>query len=199
MVCGKNVKFDDEKILIRELKKQNEKAFDYFVRKYQNLVISYISTIINNYEESWNISQEVFISVFRNINTFLENSSLKTWLLKIAHNYALNKIRYMTVRQFKNHDSVDDIKEKYPNFEIETEDNPLEKLNKKELETLMEKALSLLDEEEKELILLKFINELSYEEIVEITGCNIGTIKSKLFRIKTKLKENYLSLGGNYE
>ena len=104
-------KFNDEKFLIKELKKFNEEAFDYFVIKYQNMIISYINKILNNQDEAWNISQEVFISVFKNINTFREESSLKTWLFKIARNYSINRIKYLSVRKVNKHQSIEQKKE----------------------------------------------------------------------------------------
>ena len=182
-------KFNDEKFLIRELKKFNEEAFDYFVIKYQNMIISYINKILNNQDEAWNISQEVFISVFKNINTFREESSLKTWLFKIARNYSINRIKYLSVRKVNKHQSIEQKKENYPNYDISISENPFVKLKKKEEKELLDKALDKLKEKDKEIIILRDLNELNYDEISEILEISLGTVKSRLFRAREKLKE----------
>jgi RNA polymerase sigma-70 factor (ECF subfamily) len=182
-------KFNDEKFLIKELKKFNEEAFDYFVIKYQNMIISYINKILNNQDEAWNISQEVFISVFKNINTFREESSLKTWLFKIARNYSINRIKYLSVRKVNKHQSIEQKKENYPNYDISISENPFVKLKKKEEKELLDKALDKLKEKDKEIIILRDLNELNYDEISEILEISLGTVKSRLFRAREKLKE----------
>jgi RNA polymerase sigma-70 factor (ECF subfamily) len=183
--------FNDEKILIKELKKFNEEAFDFFVLKYQKMIISYVNKLVNNRDEAWNISQEVFISVFRNINKFREESSLKTWLFKIARNYTINKLKYLTVRKSGKHSSIEYLKEKYPNYDIPISENPFTKLKRKEAIDLLNLALSNLKEKDREIITLRDLNELNYDEISEILNLSLGTVKSRLFRAREKLKISY--------
>jgi len=186
--------FNNEELLIKELKKFNEEAFNFFVLKYQRMIISYVNKLINNKDEAWNISQEVFISVFRNIDKFRGESSLKTWLFRITRNYTINKLKYLTVRKVNNHNSIDAIKEKYPNYDIPVSENPFTKLKKKEALELLDMALLSLLEKDREVIVLRDLNELSYDEISEILGLSLGTVKSRLFRAREKLKKSYESI-----
>jgi RNA polymerase sigma-70 factor (ECF subfamily) len=186
-----NINFNDEELLVRELKKFNENAFNFFVLKYQGMITSYVNKLINNKDESWNISQEVFISVFRNINTFRGESSLKTWLFRIARNYTINKLKYLKVRKSDKHNSIDNLKEKYPNYDIPMNKTPLKNLENKEELMLLELALMNLNEKDREIIVLRDLNELNYDEISEILGISLGTVKSRLFRARDKLKISY--------
>ncbi len=192
--------FNNEEILIRELKKFNEDAFNFFVIKYQKMIISYVNKLINNKDEAWNISQEVFISVFRNIDKFRGESSLKTWLFRITRNYTINKLKYLTVRKRGKHSSIDDIREKYPNYDIPVNENPFTNLKKKEALKLLELALLDLKEKDREIIILRDLNELNYDEISEILEVSLGTVKSRLFRAREKLKKSYENiLEGRHE
>jgi len=187
----KNKKFENEDYLIKELKKFNEKAFDYFVLKYQEIIISFVNKYLNDKDEAWNVSQEVFISVFRNINDFRNDSSLKTWLFKIARNYALNRLKYLKVRKKNKHSYIDDIKEKYPNYEISITETPFIKLKKRETVKLLNEAIGKLSDKDKEIIILRDLNELSYDEISEILNVSLGAVKSRLFRARENLKKIY--------
>jgi len=183
--------FNDEEILIVELKKFNEDAFNFFVLKYQRMIKSYIYKMINNQEEAWSISQEVFISVFKNINKFRAEASLKTWLFKIARNFTINRIKYLRVRKSDKHNSIDATKEKYPNYDIEISENPFSNLEKKEEKASVHLALSKLKDGDREIITLRDLEELNYEEISEILGIGLGTVKSRLFRARERLKVAY--------
>ena len=197
---SKKIDFNDEKTLVKELKKYNEDAFDFFVLKYQKIIISYVNKLVNNKDEAWNISQEVFISVFRNIKNFREDSSIKTWLFKIARNYTINRLKYLSVRKTSKHSYIDDIKEKYPNYEIKTSKNPFNSLTKKEEIIFLEKALNELPDKDREIIILKDLNELNYEEIGDILDISLSAVKSRLFRAREKLKKVYQNIsGGKYE
>ncbi len=191
--------YENEDTLIKDLKSYKEEAFNFFVKKYQNLVLSYVYSIIKTQDEAWNISQEVFISIFRNIKTFQGTSSIKTWMLRIARNYTINRIRYLNVRKQNSHQSIDQKKEENSNYELPSDESPLFKFSKKESNDLLLKALQILDDDEREILVLHFINEISYEEISEITSMQLGTIKSKIYRAKKRLKEKFIELGGVFD
>ncbi len=186
--------FNNEDILVKELKKFNEDAFNFFVLKYQRMIISYVNRLINNKDEAWNISQEVFISVFRNIDKFRGESSLKTWLFRITRNYTINKLKYLNVRKSNKHSSIEYIKERYPNYDLPVNENPFTKLKKKEALELLDLALSNLKEKDREIIILRDLNELNYDEISKILDLSLGTVKSRLFRAREKLKKSYKNI-----
>ncbi|MBN2694628.1 sigma-70 family RNA polymerase sigma factor [bacterium] len=192
-------KYENEAVLVKDLKNYKEEAFNYFVKKYQNLVLSYVYSIIQNQDEAWNISQEVFISIFRNIKNFQESSSIKTWMLRIARNDTINRIRYLKVRKQNSHQSIEQKKEDNGNYDLPSNESPLFKLSKKDDQKRLNEALQILDEEERELIVLHFINEIPYEEISQITSMQIGTIKSKIHRSKKRLKDRFIELGGIFD
>jgi len=191
--------FKNEETLVSELKKFNEDAFNFFVLKYQKMITSYVNKLINNQDEAWNISQEVFISVFKNIDKFRAESSLKTWLYKIARNFTINRIKYLKVRKSDKHNSIENTKEKYPNYDIKVNENPLSNLQIKESNELIQKVLSSLKPNDRDIIILRDLKELNYDEISEILEVSLGTVKSRLFRAREKFKLEYQLLESKNE
>lgn len=193
------MQFKSEKHLIKELKKYNENAFDHIVRQYQNLILNYVTGMVHNREEAWNISQEVFISVFRHIKDFKGDASLKTWMMRIARNQAINKIRYLNVRKSSAHRSIDHENAHYLQESISTGEDPVQELLLRESKELVLSILEQFSPEDQELLVLHYINELSYGEIIDLVEITPGALKSKLFRLRQKFKTYYLEQGGDHE
>jgi RNA polymerase sigma-70 factor (ECF subfamily) len=183
-----------ERLLIARLRQREEEAFNEVVRLHGDKVFNLVLRMVGTRAEAEDIAQEVFVTVFKSIETFRGESKFTTWLLRIAANHSKNRIKYLA-RRSTDKGGLDGAPEasladqgKAP---VQAHfDAPDAMLEAAELETLMQEAIALLDEEHRLLIVLRDIEELSYEEICEITGLPEGTLKSRLHRARMALKEH---------
>jgi RNA polymerase sigma-70 factor (ECF subfamily) len=183
---------DDEARLVARLKKRDEAAFSQFVMLYQQKVYSLLARMLGNREEAKDVAQDVFLTVFKNIDSFRGDSKLSTWLYRVAINHCKNKIKYLDRRSTKKHDVIDDAREGDVSDGGVVGGRPArpdEAAQGNELERAVRKALATLDEEHRELIVLRDLEGLAYEEIVTITGLPDGTVKSRLHRARAALKD----------
>jgi RNA polymerase sigma-70 factor (ECF subfamily) len=184
----------DERRLIDRLIERDEQAFSEIVRRYQDKVFSLIYRMLGNRPEAEDVAQDVFITVFKTIESFRGEAKFTTWLLRIAANHAKNRIKHLARRPTEGADP-DDVSQlrQLPDrpappvqAQIDTPDKVLEAA---ETNALMQQAVAALDEDQRLLVVLRDVEELSYEEIGEITGLPEGTIKSRLHRARMAIKE----------
>jgi RNA polymerase sigma-70 factor (ECF subfamily) len=184
-----------ERLLIRRLQQRDEVAFAEIVRLYQHKVFSLIYRMIGNHEEAEDLAQEVFVTVFKSIDSFRGDSKFSTWLYRVAANHCKNRIKYLSRRSRTTGAGLDGVPEHAMEdagsaplqSHIDAPDKILEGL---QLEKLLSQAIADLDEDHRLLIVLRDVEELSYQEIAEITGLNEGTVKSRLHRARMAIKEH---------
>jgi RNA polymerase sigma-70 factor, ECF subfamily len=183
-----------ERLLVARLVKRDEEAFNEVVRLHGDRVFNLVLRMVGSRPEAEDIAQEVFVTVFKSIDSFRSEAKLSTWLLRIAANHAKNRIKYLARRRGSggdggsDGDSADLADEgKAPvQGHINAPDVLLEAA---ETEDIMQKAIATLDEDQRLLVVLRDVEELSYDEIVEITGLPEGTVKSRLHRARMTLKQ----------
>jgi RNA polymerase sigma-70 factor (ECF subfamily) len=130
--------------------------------------------------------------VFKNIDSFRGDSKLSTWLYRVAVNHCKNRIKMLDRRSSRKHDAIDDAREGAVSDGGVLGGRPArpdEAAQGSELERAVRTALASLDPEHRELIILRDLEGLAYEEIVTITGLPDGTVKSRLHRARAALKE----------
>jgi RNA polymerase sigma-70 factor (ECF subfamily) len=182
-----------ERLLVARLVKRDEEAFNEVVRLHGDRVFNLVLRMVGSRPEAEDIAQEVFVTVFKSIDSFRSEAKLSTWLLRIAANHAKNRIKYLARRRGSGGDSgstdsadlADEGKAPVQGH-INAPDVLLEAA---ETEDIMQKAIATLDEDQRLLVVLRDVEELSYDEIVEITGLPEGTVKSRLHRARMTLKE----------
>ena len=184
-----------ERLLIRRLQQRDEVAFSEVVRLYQHKVYNLLFRMIGNHEEAEDLAQEVFVTVFKSIDSFRGESKFSTWLYRVAANHCKNRIKYLSRRSRTSGDGLDGV----PEHSMEDAgsaplqshiDGPDRILEGLQLEKLLAQAIAGLDEEHRLLIVLRDVEELSYQEIGEITSLNEGTVKSRLHRARMAIKEH---------
>jgi RNA polymerase sigma factor (sigma-70 family) len=181
---------DDE--LVREILLGNRCALDVLVNRYYEIIYSYTMRQVNEYHLACDLVQEVFIKMMKNIHKYKGGSNkFKYWLLTIT----INHIRDYYRLQKNNRASVMTEFDQLPQREA---DNMINLLELKEERQVIVEALNNLKEEEKEIIILKYYNDLTIKQISGITGDNESTIKSRLYRGISKLGK-FLSGGGEFE
>ena len=164
------------------------------MRQYGDKVFSLVYRMIGNRAEAEDIAQEVFVTVFKTIDGFRGEAKFSTWLLRIAANQCKNRIKYLA-RRATDPEGLDDggdvVAATTPHIAPLSGqiDGPDVMLEAAELDGLMQKAIAELDEDQRLLVVLRDVEEMSYEEIGEVTSLPEGTIKSRLHRARMAIKE----------
>jgi RNA polymerase sigma-70 factor (ECF subfamily) len=182
-----------ERLLIARLRERDEQAFAEIVGQYMDKVFSLIYRMLGNRQEAEDVAQEVFITVFKNIESFRGEAKFSTWLLRIAANHAKNRIKHLARRPTEGADP-DDVSQlrTLPDRPAPVQaqiPGPDAMLEFAETDKLLQQAIAALDEDQRLLVVLRDVEELSYQEIEEITGLAEGTIKSRLHRARMAIKE----------
>lgn len=191
---------DRENQLIQRLKSRDETAFNEIVVLYQSRVYNLVYRMLASREEAQDVAQEVFITVFKAIHLFRGESKFSTWLYRIATNHCKNRLKYLGRRAVYPKTPLDDLSER---DQLEsasmstsgTVDRPDRLLEGVEVEKLLQEAMVELDEDHRVLIILRDIQNLSYQEIAEITQLAEGTVKSRLHRARAALRERLVQKG----
>jgi len=163
---------------------RSETAAKEIVSKYKKFVYLTILRLVQNTEEAKDITQEVFVKALNSLDKFRGDSSLKTWLYRISFNMATNKLRKQS---FKNLFSIskDESFIELPS----TESNPEESFAYSEFEKQFFKALAKLPKRQRETFALRYFDNLTYNEISEMLGISIGSLKANYFHAIKKLAE----------
>jgi len=178
-----------EKQLVSSLKEGQEEAFRVLIRRYQGKLFGIAYGITLDREESQDIVQDVFLKVYRSIHKFRGESSLSTWLYRFTVNTCLNWQRRWK-RRFRWHHRSLERDDAGASSELRTDDHDSEKLyEQKELERRMWDNLKTLPEEARAVFVLKEVEGLSYDEIAETLNIKKGTVSSRLFYVRKKLRE----------
>ena len=179
----------DEELILR-LQRGDEWAFQLLVRRFRKKIHSVAYGITLDREESQDIVQEVFLQAYRNIVGFRGDASLSTWLHRITVNRCLNWKRRWA-RRFKwMHVSTDRTDDDAPAAEIESPlPNPEERVADAQTRQQIDNALKMLPEQIRTVFVLRELEGLSYEQIADVTGIKLGTVRSRLFHARKRLKE----------
>jgi len=187
------------KEVVEGCKSGDRKAFEKIVLFYQKRVFNFAYRMLGNMEEAKELAQEIFVSVFLSIRELREEVKFDAWLRQITLNHCRNRWKFLKRRQYFNMDSIDD--------PIETEegetqrsvrdpsDPPDVRYEKKAVQEWIRKGLLKMSEDQRELIVLRDFQGLSYEEMGTLLHLPEGTVKSKVHRARMGLRE----ILGKYE
>jgi RNA polymerase sigma-70 factor (ECF subfamily) len=183
-----------ERMLLGRLVKRDEDAFNQIVRAYSDRVYNLVLRLVGSPSEAEDIAQEVFVTVFKSIESYRGEAKLSTWILRIAANHSKNRIKYLSRRRTTGQELKDgtDATEMADEGKAPMQSHfeaPDVLLEAAETEQLLQGAIAKLDEEQRLLVVLRDVEELSYDEIMEITGLPEGTVKSRLHRARMALKD----------
>ncbi len=165
----------DEQDLIREFKRGNEQAFNQLVLRYQEKVYWIVRRMISDHDEANDLAQNIFIKAYHSLHSFKGNSTFYTWLYRIAINLTLNEIRRKKIRQ------IFSLEREEPLQIASKDDQPLEQLEKKEQQMIIRQAIDRLPEKQKNVFVLRYYEELPYEEISKILNTSVGGLKANYF------------------
>jgi len=176
----------DDADVVAAFLKGEERAFQVLVERYQMRLLNFIYRTIGDRERGEDLVQEVFIRVYRHLHRFDRAKKFSTWIYTIASNLAKNELRnrsrnplifFQTIKKNWQED------DRPLQFEDHTA-RPDDLYRKRHLRELVEASVAQLPEHHRQVFVLRELEGKSYEEIAEITGCNLGTVKSRLNRAR---------------
>jgi len=167
-----------------------EDSFEELVRRYQRPIAAYVYRMVGDYEAALDLTQEVFIKVYNSLARYRSEYKFSTWIYRIAHNAAIDYLRRTGPRT----------------QELETEDGyarpipsgsmtPEQESERKERRAEIEDVVRALPPAYRELIILRHGHDLSYDEIAEVTGLPLGTVKNRIFRAREAMRSPLVARG----
>ncbi len=182
----------EEAAVVEQLKAGSEEAFAWLIARYQQPLYSLIYRVLPNPSDAADITQEVFVKVFRGIGHFHGEASLRTWIYRIALHEALNQRRWWSRHERQqvmiDDDTGEDRHAAPAESLIDTHESPFDAAAHAEIAARVEAALREVPEPFRTVVVLRDIEGFGYEEIAEILNANLGTVKSRLMRGRAHLK-----------
>lgn len=184
-----------ERMLIRRLQQRDERAFTEVVRLYQHKVYNLVYRMVGSREEAEDLAQEVFVTIFKHVDSFRGDAKLSTWIYRIATNHTRNRMKYLGRRSYRQTTELNEAAEHelsgiQPGTIRPHIAGPEAVLAGLQLERAVQAGIAALEPDHREVLVLRDVENLSYEEIAAITGVAEGTVKSRLHRARLALKEH---------
>jgi RNA polymerase sigma-70 factor (ECF subfamily) len=184
----------DAELVVRALTGR-EDGFEELVRRYQRPIVAYVYRMVGDYDAALDLAQEVFIRVYNSLGRYRAEFKFSTWIYRIAHNAAIDHLRRvgasrteeMTVEGEGGNSFEKPLASKAPSPEQETE--------RGERRAEIEEVVGQLPHAYRELIVLRHSHDLSYDEIAEVTGLPLGTVKNRIFRAREAMRELLVARG----
>jgi RNA polymerase sigma-70 factor, ECF subfamily len=170
-----------------------EGSFEELVRRYQRPISAYVYRMVGNYESALDLTQEIFIKVYNSLRQYRSEFKFSTWIYKIAHNAAVDHLRRTSTREQSLIQSAEG-----DTFELPIESgrlSPEQESERKERRVEIETVVRSLPANYRELIILRHSQDMTYEEIVDVTGLPLGTVKNRLFRAREMMRQQFVDRG----
>ncbi len=184
---------EDDSALLEGLRCGQEEAYEALIQRFEQPIFNIVSRLLDDPGDAADVVQEVFLKVFRNVTSFRGESSVKTWIYRIAVNEARNQRRWFSRhrRQEVNLDPEDaDDSLSYRNWLPDPGRSPFEVTLDHETQSLIEAALGEVNPRFRAALVLREVEGMSYEEIAEILEISLGTVKSRILRGREALRKN---------
>jgi len=185
-------KLTDGELIVSAINGRTD-GFEELVRRYQRPITSYVFRMLGDYEASLDVTQEVFIKVYNSLTKYSAEYKFSTWLYRIAHNAAVDHMRRNSVTpqsiETENADGT---------FQIQIESrgaSPEQDHERSEWRTEIDAVARCLPAAYRDLILLRHGRDLSYDEIADVTGLPLGTVKNRLFRAREMMRDMFIERG----
>jgi RNA polymerase sigma-70 factor (ECF subfamily) len=168
-------------------------GFEELVRRYQRPITGYIFRMLGDYDSSMDVTQEVFIKVYNSLTKYSPEFKFSTWLYRIAHNAAIDHMRRnsVTVQSLETENSDG-------SYQIQIESSrpsPEQDHERTEWRAEIDAVVKCLPPAYRDLILLRHSRDLSYDEIAQVTGLPLGTVKNRLFRAREMMRDMFIERG----
>jgi len=182
----------EDQRLISSLQAGEESAYEKLIERFQAPVYNLAYRLLNDQADASDVAQEVFLKIFRNVGSFRRESSLRTWVYRIAVNESHNRRRWL-FRHRRGEMGIDETFEDSDCREkplMDAGETPFDFTVNREAQVLLEEALAGINPVFRTALVLREIEDMSYEEIAEILEVSIGTVKSRIVRGREALRRN---------
>ena len=191
---------------MRRLRDRDEQAFRELIETQRDRVYNITYRMLGNRAEAEDLAQEVFITVFKTIETFREESKFSTWLYRVTVNHCKNRIKYLARRHDRDRDELDEQSSGVNGAAVGLPmraAQPDRALESAQTAKILQEAIDSLDDDHRVVVVLRDVEDLSIEEICEITELPDGTVKSRLHRarlaLRKKLSRHVEYAGGRHD
>lgn len=179
----------DDNLWVQEVLAGDKQAYANLINKYKNPLYATILRMTKNPHDAQDLVQEAFIKVYERLGKYDETGSFASWMYRVAINHCMDEFR----------------KKSYKMKQVEIEEGSISSVDTPELiffkneeSRRLERLVATLPEDERIIILLRYINELSYQEISELVDTPLATVRNKLHRAKKRMRETVKREGGNF-
>lgn len=180
---------EEERRWIQEVLSGNKQAYAHIINKYKNPLYATILRMTKNPQDAQDFVQEAFIKVYRQLGKYDETGKFSSWMYRVAINHCMDEFR----------------KKRYKMKQVEINEGQVLNSNhpeviflKKEKSRQLERLIASLPQDERMIILLRYVNELSYSEISELVDIPLSTVRNKLHRAKKKMRDTINREGGDF-
>ena len=168
--------------LVEQVRNGKREAFTELMRRYQQRIYWTARRIVGDHAEADDVTQETFVKAFVNLGDFRGESGFYTWLYRIAVNLSLNVVRKRQIVEYLRESEI-------INKFLPGGDDPHERLERIDVETSVERAVAALPEKQKAVFVMRYYEQMSYEEIAEVLKTSVGGLKANYFHALKKVQE----------
>jgi len=187
----------NEQALIREARNGHTEPFNTLVQGHQDRLFNAVYRMVGNYDDAADIVQETFLRAFRGVRGFRGDSSFYTWIFSIAVNAVISERRRRTVPTISAGNPSPDPEDREhanPIYPPDSSSEPTSLVQQRETRRRVQQAIQSLDDDSRTVVVLRDIDSCDYEQIAEILGVPVGTVKSRLHRARLQLREKLADL-----
>ncbi len=181
---------DGDKNFLRRLKSGDKRAFERLFTEYKNMIYTIVKRMVYNKNEADDLVADIFIKIYQSIHRFEEKAKLSTWMYRIAYNHCLDHIRKAKRDPLESYEPLDS------KFDLSSNGLDAEKMVlKEERERVLYAMVDSMPERYRMVLNFYYFEGISYNDISEIMGIPMGTVKTYLFRAKAHLREKMKKMG----
>ncbi len=171
--------------LVEALRRGDSQAFNKLVLLHQTRIYNLALNYLKVPEEAKDVTQDIFVTVFRSFSSLRDDTKFSAWIYQVAINHCRNRLKQLQRRGFFSSRSIDDPEQP---IHLSREDSPDKDFEQEERVRIVRTAIAAMPEAEKEVLIMRDLQEMTYEEISDILEVPLGTVKSKLNRARHALK-----------
>ena len=190
----KTVAVGDIELVVRALSGR-EDGFEELVRRYQRPIVAYVYRMVGNYDSALDLTQEVFIKVYNSLKRYSPEYKFSTWIYRIAHNSAIDHLRRNGASRTEDLEVKGEDGQMFEKPLASKSPTPEQESERRERRAEIEEVIGMLQPAYRELIVLRHSHDLSYDEIADVTGLPLGTVKNRIFRAREAMRELLVARG----
>ena len=184
----------DTELVVRALSGR-EDGFEELVRRYQRPIVAYVYRMVGDYDAALDLAQEVFIKVYNSLGRYRPEFKFSTWIYRIAHNAAIDHLRRQGASRTEEMEVTGEGGSTFEKPLASKSLTPEQETERGERRAEIEEVVAQLSPAYRELIVLRHSHDLSYDEIAEVTGLPLGTVKNRIFRAREAMRELLVARG----